>query len=348
MGFKVVVPLKVGGESEKYPERFRELGAEIVMEHCPTDEEFITLARDAGAVITVGSIRPVPRQVIEELELCRLIGNTQIGYDSIDVEAATERGILVTNVPDYCVEEVSDHAMALILACARRVVQLNEAAKRGQWGLSPDGIEIQSQIWPSLIRLQGRTLGLLGLGKVSRALVPKAQGFQLRLIAHDPHVPPEIFQRLGVKMVDLQDLLKESDFLSIHAALTPETTHILGEEEFRQMKSTACLVNTSRGAIVDESALSQALRQGEIAMTALDVTDPEPPETANPLMSMENVIITAHSAFFSPVSEADRWYRPTEEVARVMRGEWPIALVNPQARKKYKERWGPMRQPSRS
>jgi D-3-phosphoglycerate dehydrogenase len=343
MGFKVVVPLKAGGESEKYPERFRELGAEIVMEHCDTDEEFIALAGDADAIITVGSIRPVPRQVIEELELCRLISNTQIGYDSIDVEAATERGILVTNVPDYCVEEVSDHAMALLLACARRVVQLHEAAKRGQWGLSPDGIQIQSRIWPSLMRLQGRTLGLLGLGKVSRALVPKAKGFQLRLIAHDPHVPPEVFQRLDVKMVDLKTLLTESDFLSVHAALTPETTRILGEEEFRQMKPTACLINTSRGAIVDESALSQALRQGDIAMAALDVTDPEPPGATSPLLSMENAIITAHSAFFSPVSEADRWYRPTEEVSRVMSGEWPAALVNPQAKEKYTEKWGPMK-----
>lgn len=179
MGFKVVVPLTAGGESEQYPERFRELGAEVVMEHCASDEAFASLARDGDAVITVGSIRPVPRQVIERLERCRLISNTKIGYDSIDVEAATERGILVTNVPDYCVEEVSDHAMALLLACARRVVQLHEASKRGQWGLSPNGIEIQSRIWPSLVRLQGKNLGLFGFGKVAKALVPKAKGFQL-------------------------------------------------------------------------------------------------------------------------------------------------------------------------
>jgi len=347
MRFKVVVPLKVGGESEKYPERFRELGADIVMEHCYTDEQFIALAKNADAIITVGSIRPLPRQVIEGLERCRLISNTQIGYDSIDVEEATKRGILVSNVPDYCVEEVSDHAMALILACARRVVQLHEAAKRGQWGLPPNGIEIQSRIWPSLVRLQGQTLGLFGFGKVSKTIVPKAKGFQLRLIAYDSHVPPEIFQQLGVKMVDFQSLLKESDFLSIHAALTPETTRIFREEEFRQMKPTSSLINTSRGAIVDEPALSQALRKGEIAIAALDVTDPEPPEVTSPLLSIENTIVTAHSAFFSPVSEANRWYRPTEEVARVMRGEWPVALVNPEARKKYTEIWGPMKEARR-
>ena len=138
VGFKVVLPLAMGGESEKYPQKFRKLGAEFVGQPCASDEEFIAFARDADAVITVGSIRPVPRKVIENLERCRLISNTQIGYDSIDTMAATEQGILVTNVPDYCVEEVSDHAMALILACSRKIVQLNEAAKKGQWGLSDD------------------------------------------------------------------------------------------------------------------------------------------------------------------------------------------------------------------
>lgn len=345
ISLKVILPLAVGGESDKYPQKFSELGAGFVGQHCATDDEFIAVARDADAVITVGSIRPVPRRVIENLERCRLISNTQIGYDSIDIEAATERGILVTNVPDYCIEEVSDHAMALLLACARKIVQLNEAAKRGQWGLSASGIEIQSRIWPKLSRLHGQTLGLLGLGKVARALVPKARGFQLRVIACDPYIPPEMAQQMGVEMVDWKRLLRESDFLSVHAALTPETRHILRAEAFKEMKTTACLINTARGGLVDEVALYRALKEGEIAMAALDVTDPEPPEPQSPLLAMDNVIITAHSAFFSPTSEAERWHRPVEEVARVMRGEWPQALVNPQARKKYVARWGAMKEP---
>lgn len=344
--FKVVLPLTVSGESEKYPQKFHKLGAEFIGQHCTTDEEFIAFAGDADAVITVGSIRPVPRKVIENLERCRLISNTQIGYDSIDTAAATERGILVTNVPDYCVEEVSDHAMALILACARKIVQLNEAAKRGQWGLSADGIEIQNQIWPKMLRLQGQTLGLLGLGKVSRALAPKARGFQLRVIACDPYVPPEVAQQIGVEMVDWKRLLRESDFLSIHAALTSETRHIMNAEAFKEMKITACLINTARGGFVDEAALCQALKEGEIAMAALDVTDPEPPGPGSLLLAMDNVIITAHSAFFSPTSEAERWHRPVEEVARVMRGEWPRSVVNPQAKEKYVVRWGAMKEPS--
>jgi D-3-phosphoglycerate dehydrogenase len=346
VGFKVVLPLAMGGESEKYPRKFRELGAKFVGQPCASDEEFIAFARDADAVITVGSIRPVPRKVIENLERCRLISNTQIGYDSIDTATATERGILVTNVPDYCVEEVSDHAMALILACSRKIVQLNEAAKKGQWGLSAEGIAIQNQIWPKMSRLQGQTLGLLGFGKVSRALVPKAQGFQLRVIAHDPYVHTEAAQQMGVEMVDWKRLLRESDFISIHAALTPETKHIMNAEAFKEMKPTACLINTARGGFVDEASLYQALKEGEIAMAALDVADPEPPDPQSPLLALDNVISTAHSAFFSPDSEAERWHRPVEEVARVMRGEWPRSLVNPQAKDKYMARWGAMKEAS--
>ena len=342
MGFKVVLPLEVGGESEKYPQRFSDLGAEFVRQHCATDSEFISFSRNADAIITVGSIRSVPRQVIENLERCRLISNTQIGYDSIDIGAATERGILVTNVPDYCIEEVSDHAMALVLSCTRSIVQLNQAAKRGQWGLSADGIEIQTRIWPGLSRLSGQTLGLLGFGKVGRAVVPKAQGFQLRVLAYDPYVPRELAAQLGVEMVDWKRLLRESDFISIHAALTLETRHIMEAGAFKEMKPTACLINTARGGFVDEAALCQALKEGEIAMAALDVADIEPPGLQSALLGMDNVVLTAHSAFFSPDSEAERWNRPTEEVARVMKGEWPRSLVNPQAREKYVARWGPM------
>ncbi|MBA7647089.1 Hydroxypyruvate reductase [subsurface metagenome] len=344
--FKIVLPLALNGEPEKYPRKFHELGAEFVGQHCTTDDEFIALARDADAVITVGSIRPVPRKVIENLEQCRLISNTQIGYDSIDITAATERGILVTNVPDYCMEEVSDHAMALVLACARKIVHLNQAAKKGQWGLSASGIEIQQGIWPKMTQLKGQTLGLLGLGKVSRALVPKARGFQLRVIACDPYVSPELAQQMGVELVDWKRLLRESDFLSIHAALTPETRHIMNTEAFNQMKPTACLINTARGGFINESALYQALKEGKIAMAALDVTDPEPPAPKSPLLAMDNVISTAHSAFFSPTSEAERWHRPVEEVSRVMRGEWPRSVVNPQAKQKYMAKWGAMKESS--
>ncbi len=340
------MPLALDGESDKYPRKFSELGIEFANQDCANDDEVIAFAKSADALITVGSFRPIPRSVIENLEQCRLISNTQIGYDSIDIEAATERGILVTNVPDYCTEEVSDHVMALLLACTRKVVQLNEATRRGQWGLSANGIEIQTQIWPQMSRLQGQTLGLIGLGKISRALIPKAKGFQLRVIAYDPYVPSEIGQHVGVEMVDWNCLLRESDFLSLHAALTLETKHIMNAEAFSKMKANACLINTARGGFVDEIALYRALKNNHIAMAALDVMDPEPPDSKNPLLAMDNIIITAHSAFFSLLSEAERWRRPVEEVVRITRGEWPQALVNTQAKKIYISRWGIMKESS--
>ena len=343
--FKVVLPLAPAGESEKYPQKFRELGAEFAGQHCDSDDDFIALARDADAIITVGSLRPVPQNIIEQLETCRLISNTQIGYDSIDTAAAAERGILVTNVPDYCVGEVSDHAMALILACTRKVVHLDRAVKKGQWGLSASGIEIQQRLWPTMTQLEGQTLGLFGFGRVARALVPKARGFGLRVIAHDPYIAPEVARQMGVETVDWKSLLHESDFISIHAALTAETKRIFGHDAFQEMKPTACLINTARGGFVDEAALCQALKEGALAMAALDVMDPEPPDPDNPLFTLDNFISTAHSAFFSPASEAERWHRPVEEVARIMRGEWPKAIVNPQAKEKYTARWGQMKEP---
>ncbi|TET66983.1 MAG: hypothetical protein E3J40_04160, partial [Dehalococcoidia bacterium] len=168
----------------------------------------------------------------------------------------------------------------------------------------------------------------------------------LRVIACDPYVSPELAQQMGVELVDWKRLLRESDFLSIHAALTPETRHIMNAEAFGQMKPTACLINTARGGFIDESALYQALKEGKIAMAALDVTDPEPPAPKSPLLAMDNVISTAHSAFFSPTSEAERWHRPVEEVSRVMRGEWPRSVVNPQAKQKYMAKWGAMKESS--
>lgn len=344
--FKVVLPLAPTGESAKYPQKFRELGADFIGQHCDSDDDFIALARDADAIITVGSIRPVPGKIIEGLEQCRLISNTQIGYDSIDTAAAAERGILVTNVPDYCVGEVSDHAMSLILACTRQVARLDKVVKKGKWGLAGDTVEIQQQIWPTMTKLEGQTLGLFGFGRVGRSLVPKARGFGMRIITHDPYVPPETAQQMDVKMVDWKGLLSEADFISIHAALTEETRKIFNRDAFTQMKPSACLINTARGGFIDEAALFQALKEGLIAMAALDVMDPEPPDPNSPLFSLENFISTGHSAFYSPDSEAERWHRPVLEVARVMRGEWPRAVVNPEAKEKYTTRWGSMKEAS--
>jgi len=345
MNYRVVLPMAVVHEAAKYPRRFAEMGVDFEGRQCPTEDDVIELARDADAIIVEGSQRPIPRQVVESLSRCRIIAGTQIGYDSIDTVAAAQRGILVTNVPGYCVEEVTDHTMALILACARRVVQLNDAVKRGGWGFGPNSAEIKEAVRPGIVRLRGRTLGLFGFGAIGRALVPKAAGFGLRIIAHDPFVDPGLAAGMGVELVSWERLLAESDFLSIHAAFTPETRHVFNRQAFAAMKPGACFINTARGGFIDEQALSEALRRGSPAMAAIDVLTAEPPEK-NPLVALDNLICTGHYAFFSPESFEEQWRRPADEVTRVLRGEWPRAIVNPQAKERFVERFGPMREAS--
>ena len=345
MSVLVVLPLAVAGEAEKYPQRFAAMGMNFAGRPCPSEEGVIELSRDADAMIVEGSQRPITRKIVESLTRCRIIAGTQIGYDSIDTNAAAERGILVTNVPGYCVEEVSDHTMALILACSRRVVDLNRAVRKGGWGYGPDSAEIKEVIRPGVGRLRGRTLGLFGFGAIGRTLAPKAKGFGMRVVACDPFADASVAGGLDVELVDWDTLLRESDFISIHAAFSPQTNHVFNREAFRAMKPTACLLNTARGGFIDEEALYEALGLGELAMAALDVLTTEPP-VKNPLLTLDNVICTGHVAFFSPESLEEQWRRPADEIGRVLRGEWPTAIVNPQAKEKFVERWGPMKDTS--
>lgn len=341
----VVLPMAVVHEAAKYPQRFAEIGVDFAGRLCPTEDDVIDLARGADAIIVEGSQRPITRRIIEHLEKCRIISGTQIGYDSIDTVAATERGILVTNVPGYCIEEVSDHTMALLLACSRRIVALNEVVRRGGWGFGPCSSDIKERIRPGIGRLRGRTLGLFGFGAIGRALVPKARGFGLRIIACDPQADPALAAAMDVELVDWTVLLAESDYVSIHASFSPQTRHVFNREAFAAMKPSACLINTARGGFIDEPALHEALQSGQLAMAALDVLDVEPPDS-NPLLLLDNVICTGHYAFFSPESFEEQWRRPAEEVSRVFAGEWPQCVVNPEAEARYVERWGELRHPS--
>ncbi len=344
MGFLVVLPMAVVHEAAKYPRKFAEEGIDFAGRLCATEEDVIELARGADAIIVEGSQRPITRKIIESLEQCRIISGTQIGYDSIDTVAASERGILVTNVPGYCVEEVSDHVMALLLACSRRIIALNRAVKDGGWGFGPQSSEIKEVIRPAIGRLRDRTLGLFGFGAIARVLVPKAKGFGMRIITCDPFVDESVASEKGVELVDWATLLEQSDFLSIHASYSTETKHVFNREAFSAMKHTACLINTARGGFVDEEALHEALSTGSLSVAALDVLNDEPPN-GNPLLSLDNVICTGHYAFFSPESFEEQWRRPSEEVSRVLHGAWPVALVNPEAKEKYVLQWGEMCDP---
>ena len=340
MTFKVVVTFYVPGIVPTYDELLTDLGAQISKTFCATEKEIISACCDADAIIALG-IRITPGylfspKVIENLNKCRLIALTGIGYDNVDVAAATERGVCVANNPYYCLEEVSDHAMALILACARKFYQLLPDIKGGKWSTQPDYL---SALKP-LHRLSGQTLGLIGFGNIARTLVPKARAFGLRIIAYAPHVPAVLFDAFDVKSVPLDQLLEESDFVSVHTSLTPETRHMIGLGQFKKMKRTAYFINTARGELVDEIALHAALSEGLIAGAGLDVLESDPPGSDNPLLKLSNVLITGHFAYYSEESREELFRWPWEETARVLRGEWPQGLVNPRVKERFSAKWG--------
>ncbi len=335
MSFKVVFTFYAPGIVPTYDELLTKLGAEVEKTFCATEEELISACSEADAVIALG-IRITPGyifslKVIENLNKCRLIALTGIGHDNVDIAAATEKGICVANVPYYCLEEVSDHAMALILACARKFYQLLPDIKRGKWSTQADYL---SALKP-LHRLSGQTLGLIGFGNIARTLVPKARAFGFRIIAYAPHVPSILFETFKVESVELDKLLEESDFVSMHTALTSETKHMMGLKQFKKMKPTAYFINTARGELVDEGALYTALSEGLIAGAGLDVLDSEPPGLDNPLLKLSNVLITGHFAYYSEESREELFRWPWEEIARVLQGEWPQGLVNPQVKERF-------------
>jgi len=342
MSFKVVQIFDYPGTSmPDYGEMLREegLAVEFIKTNCTTEDEIIAAAHDADAVICLAPLQPLTKRVIQRLTKCRLIQSIGIGYDNLDVEAATEQGVLAINTPDCSLEEVSDHTMALILSCTRRIVQLNDVVKKGGWKAQTDP-DIQRGIWPKMSRLQGQTLGLVGFGRIPRTLVPKAKGFGLRIVAYDPYIAAGIAKEMGVELVSLEYLLSESDIVSLHCALTSENKHMFGLAQFKMMKTTAYLINTGRGPLVDHKALYTALTEGYLAGAALDVTEPEPIDPNDPLLKLDNVIITPHSAHFSIPAYMAQILRPAEEIARVFKGEWPIGLLNPQVKEKYNRRWG--------
>ncbi len=306
-----------------------------------SEEAIISSAKDADAIIGVGSLQPYTRKVIESLKNCRFISSMGIGYDRIDMEAASEKCIFVANVPDYCWEEVSDHVMALILTCTRRITQLNHEVKNGGWKKEPDP-DIQKNIWPFMSRLRGQTLGIVGLGGVSRTMLPKAKGFGLEIIAFDPYLASDAFKELGVKEAkELGQLLEQSDIVALNTNLTPETKHMIGANELKKMKPTACIVNAGRGPLIDSKALHSALVNGEIAMAGLDVTEEEPVRMDDPLLKLDNVVVTAHSAHLSPTARHGLISRPGEDLIQFFKkGEIPVTVLNPQIKEDYIKKWG--------
>ena len=313
-------------------EDYRKIGVEFVTLPCQTEDEIIAATQDADAVITM--MRPFTRKVIERLSKCKLIYNLGTGYEAIDVNAATEHGIYVSYPGDYCTEEVAEHTMALILACARKLLILDKAVRDGKWD-SYAKKEIRLRILPPMFQLKGQVLGLIGFGRILQRLVPKAKGFDLRIIAFDPYVSSSTFETLRVESVSLDYLLKSSDYVSVHAAFTPKAWHMIGIDQFKIMKHTAFIINCARGEFIDEQALYLALTQGYIAGAALDVLEREVVGLDHPLLSLENVIITAHSAYYSEQSVLKYRQRPYEEIARIIKGQRPHQLLNPEVKGRF-------------
>lgn len=293
------------------------LGAELRPGQCKSEEEIIALAGGADAVLNCYA--KMTARVIEKLERCKIIARYGIGVDNVDLGAATRAKILVTNVPDYCVDEVSDHALALMLALARHIVAADRAVKAGGWDVVAHA---------EIHRLRGQTLGLLGFGKIARALASKVQPLGMKVLVYDPYLEPELIGRHGAEAVNLDRLLAEADAISIHVPLSPETRSLIGKRELARIKSTAFLINTSRGGIVDEDALATALKEARLGGAALDVLSAEPPPPDHPLRRAPNMILTPHLAFYSRESVVELQTKAAEEVARALKGEPPRSPVN--------------------
>jgi D-3-phosphoglycerate dehydrogenase len=294
-------------------------GAELRLASQPTPESIVAAAREADALLV--TYAKINADMIREMKKCKIISRFGIGVDNVDIEAATRQRIVVTKVPDYCIDEVSDHAMALLLSLVRKIPFSSARAHAGRWEMPA--------VTP-IHRLRGTVLGLVGFGRIPQLVAPKAKAFGMRVMAYDPYLPLNVMEQAGVGRLEFPELLKISDYISIHSPLLPETHHLFSDEVFRQMKPGALIVNTSRGPVVDEAALARALDAKQLAGAALDVLEQEPPVNS-PLFGRDNVILTPHTSFYSVESLEELQTKAAEEVVRVLSGQPPLNPVNPEA-----------------
>jgi len=300
-----------------------QVGAELIRTECSTVEEVAAACRQADGVLT--RLAPVRAAAIEQMQKCRVISRYGVGVDNVDVQAATARGIVVANVRDYCNEDVSDHALALLLSCVRKTVRRDKQVRAGEWDIGSD-----DPVW----RIAGKTLGLVGFGAIARTLLRKVGGFGLdQVLAFDPYVDDKEIARTGARKVELDELLARSDFVSVHAPLTDETHHLIGARQFERMKPTAVLVNTSRGGLVDPDALYEALKSGAINSAGIDVYEPEPPAGDCKLFELDNIVLTDHTGWYSEESQRTLQESTARNAALVLTGKEPLFCVNPEVLK---------------
>ena len=299
------------------PDILAEVGAEFVAVQCKNQEEVIAVTKDADGILV--SMTPMTRPVIQTWTRMRVIARYGIGVDSVDLQAATDHGVYVTNVPDFCYDEVSDTALSLILAVSRKVVAMHQLVRKRVYNRG---------LAHPIYKLRGKTLGLVAFGQIARAVARKAIPFGFNILAFDPYVRPEALVDFPVEFVGLEELLRRSDVVSLHTPLTSETRHMIGQPQFQMMKQTAFFINTSRGPVVDQQALTKALQEKWIAGAGLDVLEKEPPDPNEPLLDFDNVVLTPHYASYSEEAYQEVREKAARQVVQALRGEIPTCLVN--------------------
>ncbi len=312
--FQVVITDCDHGSIEEEKEEFSQMGAELILAQVQEERELIRVCQDADGLLNQYAL--LSRKVLQNLPKCKVVSRYGVGVDSVDLKAATDLGIIVANVPDYCMDEVADHTLTMILALIRKTAFFDQKVKSGQWDFHL-GIPIH--------RTRGRTLGLIGCGKIGLEVAKRISSFGVRVIAFDPYLKdvPE-----GIELKDFDFILRESDVISIHCPLNDSTHHLIGDREFKKMGKRPLLINTSRGPIIDEKALIQSLEDGLVSGAGLDVLEKEPPDSQNPLLKMENVILSPHVGFYSEESISELKRRTAKNVSDVLLGRWPRSVVN--------------------
>ena len=302
------------GSIEEEKEELGRIGTELILAQIRKEEDLIRVCKEADGLINQYAI--LNRNVLGHLTKCKVVARYGVGVDSIDLKAATDLGIIVANVPDYCIDEVASHAVAMLLTLIRKTVFFDRKVKSSQWDFRQG---------PPIHRIQGKTLGLIGCGKIGFEVAKRMSAFGVKVITFDPYLE-KVSE--GIELEDFDTVLKESDFISIHCPLNDSTRHLIGDEALKKMEKKPMIINTSRGPIVDERALIQALEQGLISGAGLDVLEKEPPDDQNSLLKMENVILSPHVGFYSEESISELKRRTAKNVADVLRGKRPASVVN--------------------
>ncbi|MCL4385899.1 MAG: C-terminal binding protein [Cyanobacteria bacterium] len=316
--------------SDTYPvlpietKEFNKIGGKVIYIEGSTSDEIIKVAKDCDALSVVSS--KIKEDIINQLNKCRIIARQGVGVDNINVEAATEKGIVVTNVPDFCFNEMAEHAMALIIGSARNIVKMDRNTRNCKWS---------SRVNEHLKRINGKILGLIGFGNSARAVAIRALPFGLKIYAYDAYIDGSIIKRHNVEPTTFEFIIKNCDFISLHVPLNQETYHLIGENELKSMKKSAILINTSRGAVIDEDMLVKALKEGWISGAGIDVFekintfDETEEKIDNPLFHLENIILTPHCAAMSDESMFEVKQKYIKQVIDVLSGKWPSNVVNP-------------------